>query len=275
YWRTARDFTKCWACLSVPWKDVPMKPSRIVSSSSSPKAPYLSYHPRQKGNGSSWHDGAALLVVGPARNLVRHRIFPVHGGHLPTLSEGVRASTRCSAHAARRLLAASAAGTSARRFEGPWRTQGGTRRRGKVTIPVVPGAGDLRDSGRRPGEGAAARGTHHPAQVPRRDRRSRARRRASYRTHVGGGQAQSRQHRRYRQRAVLRRLLRRVGALRKREERHRRRTARVPDVSTLRPQERTEPPVHELRCLERASSIAFHPGHHPQQHPDARHLGAV
>ena len=32
-----------------------MKPSRIVSSSSSPNAPYLSYHPRQKGNGTSWH----------------------------------------------------------------------------------------------------------------------------------------------------------------------------------------------------------------------------
>jgi hypothetical protein len=34
---------------------MPMKPSRIVSSSSSPNAPYLSYHPRQKGNGTSWH----------------------------------------------------------------------------------------------------------------------------------------------------------------------------------------------------------------------------
>jgi len=32
-----------------------MKPSRIVSSFSSPNAPYLSYHPRQKGNGTSWH----------------------------------------------------------------------------------------------------------------------------------------------------------------------------------------------------------------------------
>src|SRR5262249_37860282 len=80
-----------------------------------------------KGDGSSWHDGAALLIVGPARNLVRYRIFPVHGGHLPTLSEGVRASTRCSAHAARRLLAASAAGTSARRFEGSWSTSSGIR----------------------------------------------------------------------------------------------------------------------------------------------------
>ena len=32
-----------------------MKPSRIVSSSSSPNAPYLSYHPRQKGNATSRH----------------------------------------------------------------------------------------------------------------------------------------------------------------------------------------------------------------------------
>jgi len=32
-----------------------MKPSRIVSSSSSPNAPYLSYHPRQKENATSRH----------------------------------------------------------------------------------------------------------------------------------------------------------------------------------------------------------------------------
>src|SRR5262245_52251481 len=104
-----------------------MKPSRIVSSSSSPKAPYLSYHPRQKWNGSSWHDGAALLVVGPACNLVRYRIFPVHGGHLPTLSEGVRDQRGVP----RILLAASAAGTSARRFEGSWSTSSGIRRQCK------------------------------------------------------------------------------------------------------------------------------------------------
>src|SRR5262249_23552004 len=254
-----------------------MKPSRIVSSSSSPKAPYLSYHPRQTGNGSSWHDGAALVIVGPARNLVRYRIFPVHGGHLPTLSEGVRASTRCSAHAARRLLAASAAGTSARRFEGSWRTSSGIRRRCKSAFPMFPEPVNVMISGGMLVQWTASPATHIAAKAPGLNRRPRAGPRVFYGSQGGGGQAQSRQHRRYRQRAVLRRFLRRVGALRKREERHHRRTACVPDVSTLRPQERTEPPVHalELRCLERASSIAFHPGHHPQQHPDARHLGAV
>ena len=47
-----------------------MKPSRIVSSSSSPNAPYLSYHPRQKGNGTSWHVIAhefQIAVVGALR----------------------------------------------------------------------------------------------------------------------------------------------------------------------------------------------------------------
>src|SRR5262245_20677723 len=46
---------------------MPMKPSRIVSSSSSPNAPYLSYHPRQKWNGTSWHVLAhefQIVVVG-------------------------------------------------------------------------------------------------------------------------------------------------------------------------------------------------------------------
>jgi len=143
-----------------------MKPSRIVSSSSSPKASYLSYHPRQKGNGSSWHDGAALLVVGPARNLVRYRIFPVHGGHLPTLSEGVRASTRCSAHAARRLLATSAAGTSARRFEGSWSTSSGIRRRCKSAFPMFPEPVNVMISGVMLVQWTASPGTHIAAKVP-------------------------------------------------------------------------------------------------------------
>src|SRR5262244_3383564 len=143
-----------------------MKPSRIVSSSSSPKAPYLSYHPRQKGNGSSWHDGAALLVVGPARNLVRHRIFPVHGGHLPTLSEGARASTRCSAHAARRLLAASAAGDIGATFRRLVEHFERNPQTVQVSIDGFPEPVNVMISGGMIVQWAASPGTHIAAKVP-------------------------------------------------------------------------------------------------------------